>query len=79
MAKKMLSAAPGVLQKLMALQNVNQRELASQIGVDVKTLRAVMRGEEVKEITLKQFAVKLGRPIEHLLTDIEATAQSRAE
>jgi transcriptional regulator with XRE-family HTH domain len=54
----------------MTARGLSQAELAQQIGVDTKTLRAIERGEPVKEITMKTVAFKLGVPVEHLLHDV---------
>jgi transcriptional regulator with XRE-family HTH domain len=74
MGKQMVRAAPAVLKKLMSLRHVTQAELAQQVDIDVKTLRAILNGEEVKDVTLKKLALKFGFPVEHLMSDL-ATPQ----
>jgi transcriptional regulator with XRE-family HTH domain len=74
MAKQMVCAVPGALGRLMALRKVTQSELASQTGLDVKTLRAVNLGKPIKDETLKRTAEGVRFPVEHLLNDDAANA-----
>jgi transcriptional regulator with XRE-family HTH domain len=67
MGKQMKRAFPGALNAELTRQGRTQSELAQDLGMDRKTLRAIDRGQPVKDTTLQKIAVELRVPIDHLL------------
>jgi hypothetical protein len=66
-AKQMIIAYPGALDAVMKAKGLTQTDLAQRSRVDRKTLRAINRGEHVKDTTVKAVVLGLGIPIRQLL------------
>lgn len=79
MTKKMITAKPGVLTKLLEERGHTQTHLSEITGFDRKTLRAIDKGDRVKDTTLQRLAVKLNIPFSFIAISNDEADETSSE
>src|SRR5262245_44697093 len=74
MKKQMIRARARALEEELRKKDTTQAEFAEELSMDRKTLRAINRGELVKDDTLIKVANKLRIPVQHLQETTEPSS-----